>query len=229
MSFLNSCLSETMNSKQHMLYLQSIIAELNKKEIAGAIVECGVWKGGCCMWMMHVTKAQGRPDRPFYLFDTFEGMTIPINHEKEDPRAPELFAKIEKGEYKRKYDEWHNEHKWAYAPIEYVARNIDKVNYDRSLIHFVQGDVCQTLLNSSNIPDEIAVLRLDTDWYDSTKVELDMLYPKLTVGGYLIVDDYFAWRGSRNATDEFLKDHQHELVQIDLKLTGNIFVMRRIQ
>jgi O-methyltransferase len=78
--------------------------------------------------------------------------------------------------------------------------------YDERLCRIVQGDVVQTLRHEANLPEEIALLRLDTDWYASTIVELKVLYPRLAIGGILIVDDYGHWQGSKKAVDEYFAD-----------------------
>ena len=79
---------------------------------------------------------------------------------------------------------------------------------------FIKGDVRKTLLDENNLPDSISILRLDTDFYDSTLIELELLYPRLTPGGYLIVDDYGHWRGSRHAVNEYFGE---EFVQTNFK------------
>lgn len=79
----------------------------------------------------------------------------------------------------------------------------DTETLDDALCKFIEGDVCETLLESKNLPDKIALLRLDTDWYASTRTELEVLYPKISSGGILIVDDYGHWLGARKAVNEF--------------------------
>ena len=75
---------------------------------------------------------------------------------------------------------------------------------------FIKGDVCETLKSPQNIPEKISVLRLDTDWYESTKAELEELYPKLSNGGVLIIDDYGHWQGARKAVDEYFSSQQYK-------------------
>lgn len=232
MSFLTTCQAQTMTCKEHLLFLSTTLDQMNQQALSGAIVECGVWKGGCCMWMAHCQKryaAVDAVDRTIYLFDTFNGMTVPIDHDaKEDPRAMELYNQITNGRYQRHYDKWHHENKWAYAPLEYVQHNMTKVGYNPDRIKYVVGDVLETLRMAENLPTEIAILRLDTDWYESTKTELEVLFPRVVKGGLVIIDDYFAWRGSRNATDEFLTAHGHEVKLLDIKRTGNIFAFVKL-
>jgi len=211
-----------MVSEKHLQYLSEIIDEVNVTGIAGAIVECGVWKGGCSMWMTACQKRHSM-NRQIFLYDTFEGMTFPSS-DKDADEAKAIYTQINANTYRRGYDGWHTENKWAYAPLDMVKENIDMVGYDESQISFVKGDVLVTL--NETIPKEISILRLDTDWYDSTKKELDILFPLVSAGGYIIVDDYYAWKGSRVATDEFLVVNGAAVTRVNTD-TGGIFVLRK--
>jgi len=212
-----------MVGTNHLNFLQTIIKEINDKNILGDIVECGVWKGGCSMWMMICQKKHDTL-RNFYLYDTFDGMTFP-DSDKDAKAAVVTYNQIKEGVYERGYDKWHKEKKWAYAPIELVKNNITLTEYDESKINYVVGDVCQTL--NTTVPLNISILRLDTDWYNSTKKELDVLFPAVVKDGYIIIDDYYAWKGSRTATDEFLETNKDNITIVDSKLTGGIFVFRK--
>ena len=125
------------------------------------------------------------------------------------------------------HDEWHNENKWCYAPIDLVKRNVEMIKYDSNKIHYIKGDICQTLNDTKNIPDKICILRLDTDFYDSTKKEFDVLFSKVVKNGYIIVDDYYSWQGSRKATDEFLEKNINNVEIINKELTGGIFCLKK--
>lgn len=217
------CISKTMITSKHLDFLQVIITEINNKNIVGDIVECGVWKGGCSMWMM-ICQKKYNMNRNFYLYDTFDGMTFP-DSDKDAKEAIDIYNKINQGVYERDYDKWHKEKKWAFAPLNLVKKNIDLTFYDKSKIIYVMGDVCKTL--NTTFPLEISILRLDTDWYNSTKKELDVLFPRVVKNGYIIVDDYYAWKGSRTATDEFLQINKDKITIIDSKLTDGIFVFRK--
>ena len=221
---LDDIMSCTMVPRAHLTFLQRVLGELNTAGVVGDVVECGVWKGGCCMWMMHCQKAHNT-DRTFYLYDTFDGMTFP-DSDKDADEAKSLFDKIVQGAYTRPYDAWHGEKKWAYAPIDLVKRNVGAVGYAAEHIVYVDGDVRETLLRTT--PAKIALLRLDTDWYESTRAELDTLYPKVVSGGYIVIDDYYAWQGSRVATDEFLAAHSDEVTTIDSAETGGVKVLRKL-
>lgn len=220
---MDICKKNTMVSINHLNFLKLIIKEINHRNISGDIIECGVWKGGCSMWMM-ICQKQYNMLRKFYLYDTFDGMIFP-DSDKDDKEAVDIYNKINQGVYEKNYDKWHKEKKWAFAPIDLVKKNINLTQYDESKITYVIGDVCSTL--NTIIPSEISILRLDTDWYNSTKKELDILFPLVIKNGYIIVDDYYAWKGSRVATDEFLKIHNDKITIIDTKITGGIFVFRK--
>lgn len=214
-----------VNTGAHWDFLEILIKKINKKDIEGAVVECGVWKGGVCMWMLYCQK-QFNMDREFYLYDTFDGMTRP-DHPKDDPKALKTYDEITSGVKLRAYDDWHGQNKWACAPLEHVKDNIRKVEYDDKKITFVEGDCCETL--DKIVPSKISLLRLDTDWYESTKKELDILYPLVSKGGYIVVDDYYHWLGSKTATDEFLKNRKPgEISIIDKTEAGGIFTFKKL-
>jgi pyruvate dehydrogenase complex dehydrogenase (E1) component len=91
---------------------------------------------------------------------------------------------------------------WAISSLDEVKRNMSTIGYPEERIHYIQGKVESTIPGC--IQDKIAILRLDTDWYESTAHELKHLYPRLVSGGVLIIDDYGYWQGARKAVDEFL-------------------------
>ena len=213
---MNAVVGETMVNSQHLSFLDSIIGEINKNNVDGAIVECGVWKGGCSMWMM-ICQQKHNMEREFFLYDTFEGMTRP-DSDNDGAQAFETFDKVSGGRYSRDYDKWHGEARWAYAPMDYVKQNINKTQYDETKITYVKGDVIETL--NKVFPSSISILRLDTDFYSSTKKELDVLFPLVSKNGYIIVDDYYAWQGSRIATDEFLQANKDKVSIVDQNIVG---------
>lgn len=219
---METCLQQTMCGREHLVFLENIIDEINHNDILGSIVECGLWKGGCSMYMMICQKKYGM-NRDFYLYDTFDGMTFP-NKDKDEQEAFDVYNSVNNKTYKRDYDKWHNENKWAFAPIEIVKNNINLTQYDETKIKYVKGDVCETL--NKTVPSEISILRLDTDFYDSTKKELDVLFPQVTKNGYIIIDDYYSWQGSRLATEEFLNENKDKISIVDT-ITGGPLVFRK--
>ena len=167
--------------------------------IEGDFVECGVWRGGNALAAAEIFKLY-KSDKRVWLFDTFKGMTAPTS---EDIRASD--GESAKNQYLADQKETHND--WCYASIEDVRQNFANRGLT-SNINFVEGDVCQTL-DAATLPNKICVLRLDTDWYESTKRELEVLYPKLSIGGCLIIDDYGYWSGSKKATDEYFEKNSN--------------------
>lgn len=167
---------------------------VTRYDIPGAIVECGVWRGGSMHAAARALDAAGIHDRRLFLFDTYEGMTDPGPRDRRhDGRmATELLASYDK-----------TSRVWAYASLEDVEDGFRQVPYPRHMLHFVKGPVEQTIPDRA--PERIAVLRLDTDWYASTAHELTHLYDRLVPGGVLLLDDYGWWQGSHEAVDEFLE------------------------
>jgi hypothetical protein len=104
---------------------------------------------------------------------------------------------------------------FAYSSLEEVKNNLQPSQFPKENIIFIEGDVSKTLQDRNNIPEKISLLRLDTDWYQSTKDELEILYPKLSNKGVLIVDDYGHWKGAKKAVDEYFKNMDITISQID--------------
>lgn len=173
--------------------LYQTIKYIIKNNIEGDLVECGVWKGGSSMLMAYILKDAGENNRKIYLYDTFEGMTKPGDMDGQEEK--------EQWEHGRVTDTLNN---MCYSPIEEVKANMERTGYPDEKIIMVKGKVEDTLPGA--LPSKISLLRLDTDWYESTKHELQHLYPLLIKNGVLIVDDYGAWQGARKAVDEYFKD-----------------------
>jgi O-methyltransferase len=158
--------------------------------IRGDFVECGVWKGGSAMLIAYTLLKAGVTDRKIILYDTFEGMTKPGEKDGE----------FEKKEWERmKVNEHRNN--WCLSTIEEVLANMLQTGYPKKNIELVKGRVEETI--PGQMPSHIALLRLDTDWYESTKHELTHLFPLLEKNGVLIIDDYGAWQGAKKASDEY--------------------------
>jgi O-methyltransferase len=169
----------TMTTPPRIYALVRAVEYVCARNIPGALVECGVWRGGSMMAVALTLLRLGAADRELYLFDTFSGMTPPteIDVKPSGERAADLLA----------YGERDSE-TWAVAPLDEVCEAVLGTGYPAERIHFVEGPVEATL--PANAPVEIALLRLDTDWYGSTKHELVHLYPRVSRAGVLILDDY---------------------------------------
>jgi len=188
------CKPYTMTSGKRLLHTFNTVKELDKNNIKGDIVECGVWRGGQIIsaWLANKTT-----DRDFWLFDTFQGMTPPtIDDYKLNPDGSKGYAH-ESGKAKAGYDNW------CRAELQEVVNNINPFIPQRQT-HYVVGDIRETLKNPKNIPQQIALLRLDTDWYESTLSELTHLWPMVTPGGICVLDDYNSWQGSKKAFHDAL-------------------------
>jgi hypothetical protein len=199
----------TLTSPERIFSLIEATKYVVTAKIPGAFVECGVWKGGSIMAMAETLLQLGSVDREFFLFDTFEGMSEPSPKDVsyKGVIASELVKNVELSQ-------------WDVATLEEVKKAIYSTGYPQEKFHFVPGKVENTLPDKG--PDTIALLRLDTDWYESTKHELIHLFPKLASGGVLIVDDYGHWQGARAAVDEYLSAGGVKILLNRIDYTGRI-------
>lgn len=187
----------TMAGDARTLSTVAAVDYLVKHAIEGAIVECGVWRGGQMMAAV-LTLQQLGVERDVYLFDTFAGMTQPGSRDVDHlgvEAGSEYSASLGKPIGQR----------WCEASIEDVRGNLATTGYPARCIHLVPGDVALTIPEAA--PAAIAYLRLDTDWYESTAHELEHLYPRVSRLGVVTIDDYGHWLGARQATDEYLEKH----------------------
>jgi O-methyltransferase len=205
----------TMTGPERIWAMFSASEYIDKANIEGDVVECGVWRGGNMILAKRVH--QRLPlSRQFWLYDTFAGMSEPTKHDRSfaGPLASSMMAKYA--------TPTHSE--WCYASLEDVKANFEKFRALDDSVKFIKGKVEDTLKDPKNLPGKIALLRLDTDWYESTKIELEVLYPRLVPGGVCIIDDYGHWRGARKAVDEYFADQAILLQRIDY--TARMFVKR---
>lgn len=189
----------TMTSPERIACMVDAVGYITTNRIPGAIVECGVWRGGSTMAAALTLLDLDEHDRKLYLYDTFEGMPPPA---KEDIRHDGISAEKLLHNREKSLDDDYS----AYAPIDHVKNNLLSTRYQSDHIHYITGKVEDTIPDT--LPDQIAILRLDTDWYASTLHELTHLYPKLSPGGILIIDDYGWWKGARQAVDEYFSTLQ---------------------
>lgn len=204
----------TMTSRERILALRSSVQYVVKHDIPGDIVECGVWKGGSMMAVALTLRQCDVEHRRLHLFDTFEGMPPPGPNDVEfrGESASNILAREEKL----------TSTVWAISPLDEVKRNLKSTGYPESKLVFVKGLVEVTL--PAYAPDRISILRLDTDWYESTYHELVHLYPRLSVGGVLIIDDYGHWAGARRAVDQYVSENRVRLLLNRIDYTGRICV-----
>jgi len=210
------CREQTMTSLERMYALYGATRYIVDNELPGDFVECGVWRGGSVMLMAATLLRRGDTSRDLWLYDTFRGMTTPA---ADDVQAMSGRAA---GDLLREHPPTPDDPFWGIAARDAVERNLRRTGYPFERFHFVEGDVAATL--PATAPDAIALLRLDTDWYASTRRELEELYPRLVRGGVLIVDDYGYWRGARKATDEYFATLHPRPLLHRIDYTGRICV-----
>jgi len=202
----------TMASQDRLLAACDAVRYVDRSGIPGAIVECGVWKGGTTM-AMAITALEGGGQRDVYLFDTFSGMSEPTDDDA-DPRGVYAERVMELDEGAR-----------AIAPLAQVRQHLARTAYPENRLHFVVGMVETTV--PAEAPDKIAVLRLDTDWYESTRHELEHLVPRIVNGGVLLIDDYGHWSGARKAVDEWIGSCGFPVLMARTDYTGRMAVIHR--
>lgn len=207
---IRACRPYSMASQERILAVINAVDYVIKAGIPGGFVECGVYKGGCSMAAAMTYRRAGRTDVPLRLFDTFEGMpeaTEDDFYQKDGTPAEAMFPDGEA---------------WCYASDAEVRTNMERTGYPMDRVTLVKGKVEDTIPAAS--PDRIAVLRLDTDWYSSTRHEMEHLYPLLSPGGVLIIDDYGHWSGSQKAVDEYLAAHGIHLLLARTDYTGRMAI-----
>ena len=197
----------TMTSKERMYALYKSVRYVIDANVPGDFVECGAWRGGSMMLVAHTLLALDKTDRKIFLYDTFAGMTEPCVHDHKVSNSSDHASK----KWQKNQAAGHNT--WCYAPLDEVKNNMFSTAYPENNMIFIKGKIEDTI--PQNMPSEIALLRLDTDWYQSTKHELTHLFPLLTKNGALIIDDYGHWAGSKKAVDEYFANIPILLHRID--------------
>jgi O-methyltransferase len=204
----------SMTSPERLHGLCVAVEYVVSNRIPGAIVECGVWRGGSMMAAASVLTLLGDTGRDLWLYDTFEGMTSPgeFDISASGGRAADLLAAStsERGVLAR-------------ASLETVKSVMDSAGYGGGEIHYVKGPVEKTI--PGQVPESIAILRLDTDWYESTRHELFHLFPRIRANGILIIDDYGDWQGARKAVDEYLESVDDPVLLQRIDQTGRMAVV----
>jgi hypothetical protein len=206
----------TLSSAARIAALCDGVEYLVRHEIPGDVVECGVWRGGSMMAAALTLARLGDTDRHLYLFDTFSGMAEPT---AADVPSPYDGYSPHKRWRRRRSGRTSN---WAAVGTDAVRDAMRTTGYPEERIHLVPGLVEDTLPGAA--PASIALLRLDTDWYASTRHELVHLYPRLADGGVLIVDDYGHYEGARRAVDEYFAGRAEPLLLNRIDYTGRVAV-----
>ncbi len=209
----------TATSIDRMYALKQSVQYIIDNQIDGDFIECGVWKGGSCMMIANTLLKNDQKNRELWLYDTFDGMTMPTDDDIEretGDKAIDLMKSTEKNTDKYNI--------WAYAPEDLVRKNMESTGYPASSVHYIKGKVEETLVDTK--PESIALLRLDTDWYESTKIELNKLYPLINDGGILIIDDYGHFEGAKKAVDEYFKFIKEKPLMHRIDPTGRLIIKK---
>lgn len=203
----------TMTGPEKQYALHNAVRWVIETDRPGAFVECGVWKGGSIMMIAATLKMLGITDRDIYLYDTFEGMTPPTEADVDwkGNKVSDLLAESEK-----------DAAIWACSALDEVRDNLSKTGYPMERFKFIKGDVLGTI--PKFMPDEICLLRLDTDWYESVKHGLVHLFPRLLKGGVLILDDYGWYKGARKAVDEYFGDLPEQYLMHRIDHSGRLII-----
>jgi O-methyltransferase len=204
----------TLTSAERVAALCTSVDYVVDHDIPGAFVECGLWRGGSLMAVLLRLRQRGISDREVVGFDTFTGMT--------EPTREDVDLRGRAAGRRRRLKSLGDAVTYAIAEPD-VFGLLASTGYDVELIRLVAGPVEDTI--PANAPETVALLRLDTDWYASTRHELLHLYPRIPIGGVLLIDDYGHYQGARKAVDEYLQGHRVLLQRIDY--TGRLAIKQQ--
>lgn len=177
------------------------VKNINLNLVDGDLVECGVARGGISAMMLMANNYYHKIDREIWLFDSFEGLPSPSKEDFQDGSIGESITPLDAGDCVGKID-------------EVKELFFKKCNLDTNKVNFVKGWFQETIPANKDKLNSISILRLDGDWYESTKIPLENLYNKVSKGGVIIIDDYATCFGSKKAVDEFLSSND---IKLDLK------------
>lgn len=202
----------TLTSEERIAALVEATRYVCRAEVPGAFVECGVWRGGSAMVMAATLLDAGVDDRDIFLYDTFTHMP--------EPGAEDVtFEGEAAADF---YDEATGAEAFRYVPLDAVREAVLSTGYPADRVHFVAGMVEDTI--PSRAPDRVALCRLDTDWYASTRHEMEHLWPRISPAGVLIVDDYGHFMGAKQAVDEYLAGHDLDVFLHRIDFTGRLVI-----
>jgi hypothetical protein len=185
----------TMTSRDNLASTILAVRYIVNNKVEGDFIECGVWRGGHSIAAALTFKLYNT-NRKVFCFDTFTGMSEPSFFDKRIGSSTPALTK---------YEQSNNPsfNAWCYSSIDEVRNNFLNAGIHPDNFMLIEGDVIKTLPDFK--PIKVAFLRLDTDWYESTKSELEHLWPHLSKFGIITIDDYGHWEGSKQAVDEFFK------------------------
>lgn len=195
---ISKALQYSMCNEKRMSFLHRAVWVVDRVE--GDLVEIGVCKGGSSMCMA-LSSLRHENLRHIHLYDTFAGMSKPCKRDvkfSSNATANEVMQKWEQLQ-KEEYNEW------CYGSLTEVKINMERTKYPKELIHYYLGDVTK---DTPFIPEKIALLRIDVDFYEPTLAALEKFYPKLQKGGILIMDDFNCWVGAQKAWTEYVEKYE---------------------
>uniref|UniRef100_A0A6C0LZF0 Methyltransferase n=1 Tax=viral metagenome TaxID=1070528 RepID=A0A6C0LZF0_9ZZZZ len=187
--------------RERTIGMYNCIQDIIDKNIKGDFVEAGVAQGVSSAFAILMLKTRNSTERDCWLYDTFEG----IENQKGGWDRPLEWEKDLYG--KSAANMWDNgslSRPYYSRTVDFVKNKIVQTGYPENKLHFIKGKVEDTIPDA--IPSKISILRLDTDFYLSTKHELEHLYPLLEKGGYLLIDDYGHFTGAKKAVHEYFGD-----------------------
>ena len=187
----------TLTTMERCYSLYKAIQYIAKGNIPGDIVECGVWRGGSAMLAALTLIKNDQTYRKIYLYDTYEGMSKPTDKDIDIHGVPYRLL-------------WKKEKELLTVSLNEVKKNMLSTGYPEENIIFIKGMVEDTI--PFTIPNQVALLRLDTDLYESTYHELIHLYPKVIPQGVLIIDDYGHFQGAQEATDKYFSEKSRKIL-----------------
>jgi len=196
----------TLTSEERIASLCISVDYIVEHEIPGAFVECGLWRGGSLMAILLRLRQHGISDRDVLGFDTFTGQPAPTQEDVDFQGTAEA-RKTLQGQIVDKLTHFDE------VSRDEVFSVLAATGYPQERIELVQGLVEDTI--PARAPEAVALLRLDTDYYPSTRHELEHLYPRMPIGGALIIDDYGHFKGARKAVDEYFDGHRILLQRVD--------------
>jgi hypothetical protein len=203
----------TLTSPERIAALREAVRYVVRAGIPGDVVECGVWRGGSMMVVALTLVELGVTDRDLHLFDTFTHMPFPGEEDVDLFGVPAADA----------YEAASAAEAFRYLTLDEVRAALVATGYPEERMHFVPGLVEDTIPDAA--PERIALCRLDTDWYRSTVHEMEHLFPRISAGGVLLVDDYGHFMGAKQAVDEHFAAHGPEVLLHRIDFTGRLVIV----
>lgn len=187
----------TMTTKGKVHELDAHLSYIFSKNIEGDFVECGTYRGGLAALMLDYIIAH-HLDKKLWIYDTFQGMSEPTEKDVSTKNESAIL------EFENTKNNQTGCADWCKATIDVVESTLNLISTEyKNYTNLIVGKVEDTLQLKENIPEKISLMRLDTDWYESTKIELEKFYGLVSIGGIIIIDDYHYWKGQKSAVDEF--------------------------